>query len=71
MIAFNFRPDRMREITRALAEPGFGEVDRGGAAPSSRYATMTEYEEGWPYPVAFPPQQPGGHPAAAWWPHRS
>jgi 2,3-bisphosphoglycerate-independent phosphoglycerate mutase len=25
VIAFNFRPDRMRELTRALAEPGFGE----------------------------------------------
>jgi 2,3-bisphosphoglycerate-independent phosphoglycerate mutase len=24
VIAFNFRPDRMRELTRALAEPGFG-----------------------------------------------
>ncbi len=23
-----------------------------------RYATMTEYEEGWPYPVAFPPEHP-------------
>jgi 2,3-bisphosphoglycerate-independent phosphoglycerate mutase len=57
VIAFNFRPDRMREITRALAEPGFGEVDRGGAAPVDRYATMTEYEEGWPYRVAFPPQR--------------
>ncbi len=55
VIAFNFRPDRMREITRALAEPGFGEVDRGGAEPLARYTTMTEYEEGWPYPVAFPP----------------
>ena len=30
VIAFNFRPDRMREITRALAEPGFGE---SGARP--------------------------------------
>jgi 2,3-bisphosphoglycerate-independent phosphoglycerate mutase len=58
VIAFNFRPDRMREITRALAEPGFDEVDRGGAKPVDRYATMTEYEEGWPYPVAFPPQHP-------------
>ncbi len=27
VIAFNFRPDRMRELTRALAEPGFGEPD--------------------------------------------
>jgi len=58
VIAFNFRPDRMREITRALAEPGFGEVDRGGAALLERYVTMTEYEEGWPYPVAFPPHRP-------------
>ena len=55
VLAFNFRPDRMRQITRALAEPGFGEVDRRGAAPVRRYATMTEYQEGWPYPVAFPP----------------
>ena len=30
VIAFNFRPDRMRQITRALAEPGFAEIDRGG-----------------------------------------
>src|SRR5262249_56232076 len=26
VIAFNFRPDRMRQLTRALAEPGFGEA---------------------------------------------
>ena len=58
---FNFRPDRMREITRALAEPGFAELDRGGAQPVAHYATMTEYEEGWPYPVAFPPERPAGH----------
>jgi 2,3-bisphosphoglycerate-independent phosphoglycerate mutase len=58
VFAFNLRPDRMRELTRALAEPGFAEVDRGGAEPVARYATMTEYEEGWPYPVAFPPERP-------------
>jgi 2,3-bisphosphoglycerate-independent phosphoglycerate mutase len=58
VIAFNFRPDRMREITRALAEPGFAEVDRGGAPPVERYTCMTEYHEGWPYPVAFPPERP-------------
>jgi 2,3-bisphosphoglycerate-independent phosphoglycerate mutase len=58
VVAFNFRPDRMRQITRALAEKGFGEVDRGGAEPVERYATLTEYEEGWPYPVAFPPARP-------------
>jgi len=58
VLGINFRPDRMREITRALAEPGFHEIDRGGAAPIERYATMTQYEEGWPYPVAFRPQHP-------------
>jgi len=64
VIAFNFRPDRMRQITRALAEPGspsgedVAEVDRGGAQPLSRYTTLTRYEEGWPYPVAFSPEHP-------------
>ncbi len=58
VVAFNFRPDRMREITLALADPSFTEIDRGGAPVVARYATMTEYEEGWPYPVAFPPTRP-------------
>jgi 2,3-bisphosphoglycerate-independent phosphoglycerate mutase len=58
VVAFNFRPDRMREITRALAEPGFTEIDRGSASPVKRYTAMTEYVEGWPYPVAFPPEHP-------------
>jgi 2,3-bisphosphoglycerate-independent phosphoglycerate mutase len=58
VLAFNFRPDRMRQITRALAEPDFDEIDRAGAPAVARYVTMTEYEEGWPYPVAFPPEHP-------------
>jgi 2,3-bisphosphoglycerate-independent phosphoglycerate mutase len=66
VICFNFRPDRMRQLTRALAEPGFGEQGeelpgwrgRDGAPPVSRLTTFTEYEEGWPYPVAFSPERP-------------
>jgi 2,3-bisphosphoglycerate-independent phosphoglycerate mutase len=58
VIAFNFRPDRMRQITRALAEPGFTEIDRGGAPPVERYVTMTQYEEDFDYPVAFAPEHP-------------
>jgi 2,3-bisphosphoglycerate-independent phosphoglycerate mutase len=58
VLGLNFRPDRMREITRALAEPGFDEFDREGAEPVKRYTTMTQYEEGWPYPVAFAPERP-------------
>ena len=59
VFGLNFRPDRMREITLALASPEFDGFDRGDGAPvATRYATMTEYEEGWPYPVAFAPQRP-------------
>jgi 2,3-bisphosphoglycerate-independent phosphoglycerate mutase len=29
-----------------------------GAEPVRRYVALTEYEEGWPYPVAFPPERP-------------
>jgi 2,3-bisphosphoglycerate-independent phosphoglycerate mutase len=97
VIAFNFRPDRMRQLTRALADPQFGEaadpgegaphrdgpdaprqtgegaatetiaprhadlpgwIGRDGAAPVARYTTLTEYEQGWPYPVVFAPERP-------------
>jgi 2,3-bisphosphoglycerate-independent phosphoglycerate mutase len=66
VLAFNFRPDRMRQITRALAEPGFGEGDeelpgwrgRDGAPPVARYTTLTRYEEDWDYPVAFASEHP-------------
>ncbi len=46
VVAFNFRPDRMREITEKLDHD------------PARYATMTRYEDGWPYPVMFPPDRP-------------
>jgi 2,3-bisphosphoglycerate-independent phosphoglycerate mutase len=58
VIGFNFRPDRMREITLALAHPEFGEIDRGDGDPVERYATMTRYEDDWEHPVAFPPHRP-------------
>ena len=58
VLGFNFRPDRMREITRALADPEFGEIDRGGVDVVERYATLAEYEEDWGYPVVFPPERP-------------
>jgi 2,3-bisphosphoglycerate-independent phosphoglycerate mutase len=46
VLMFNFRPDRMRQIVTALAPH------------ADRITTLTEYEEGWPYPVAFPPARP-------------
>jgi 2,3-bisphosphoglycerate-independent phosphoglycerate mutase len=57
VIHFNFRPDRARQLVRALADPGFDEFPRGGA-PRIELTTLTEYQEGWPYPVAFPPKSP-------------
>jgi len=58
VVAFNFRPDRMRQITLALTAPDFNEIDRRGAAAITRCTCMTEYEEGWAHPVAFPPERP-------------
>jgi 2,3-bisphosphoglycerate-independent phosphoglycerate mutase len=66
VIAFNFRPDRMREITRALAEPGFGDGSedlpgwsgREGMGAVGRYSTFTSYEEDWSYPVVFSAEHP-------------
>jgi len=56
-IFFNFRPDRARQMSRALAEPGFDEFPRAGGAALD-LTTMTEYRKGWSYPVAFPEQRP-------------
>jgi 2,3-bisphosphoglycerate-independent phosphoglycerate mutase len=54
---FNFRPDRARQLSRVLAEPGFDEFPRAGG-PSLDLTTMTRYRKGWPYPVAFPEERP-------------
>jgi 2,3-bisphosphoglycerate-independent phosphoglycerate mutase len=56
-IFINFRPDRARQMTRALAEPGFDEFPRSGGALLDM-TTMTEYRKGWPYPIAFPEERP-------------
>jgi 2,3-bisphosphoglycerate-independent phosphoglycerate mutase len=47
IIFFNFRPDRARQLTQAL--------DDGTEA---RLTTLTNYQEDWDYPVAFPPARP-------------
>ena len=59
VIAFNFRPDRMREISCALAEPTCPGVDRHGLPPVEHYTTLTEYGGGHASrPVAFLPARP-------------
>ena len=62
IVMANFRADRARQLTHALADgPGFDGFDR--ASPTGRsgpddllVVTMTEYEEGLPVLVAFPPE---------------
>jgi 2,3-bisphosphoglycerate-independent phosphoglycerate mutase len=56
-VFINFRPDRARQLTQALADPDFAEFPRGNG-PAFELTTMTEYRKGWPYPVAFPPASP-------------
>jgi 2,3-bisphosphoglycerate-independent phosphoglycerate mutase len=60
VIHANFRADRARQLTHALAEPDFDAFDRTSPAgrPAPRdllVVTMTEYESGLPVEVAFPP----------------
>jgi 2,3-bisphosphoglycerate-independent phosphoglycerate mutase len=51
---FNFRPDRARELTRALATPGFDAFARSEGPPFSHYACMTTYDASLRLPIAFP-----------------
>jgi 2,3-bisphosphoglycerate-independent phosphoglycerate mutase len=57
VLCFNFRADRAREITRALAFPDFEEFDRGGLR-LGQYVCLTEYDASFRLPVVFPPDQP-------------
>lgn len=54
VIFFNFRPDRMRELTRAFVLPALTNFARP-ALPNITVTTMTEVEQGLPVHVAFPP----------------
>jgi len=52
---FNFRPDRARELTRALALPDFDAFPRPAGPPfAGRYACMTTYDGSFGLPIAFP-----------------
>lgn len=52
VICFNFRADRVRQLTRALALADFSEFDRRGV-PDVHYTCMTEYDETFDLPVVF------------------
>ncbi len=50
----NFRADRMRQLVRALAVPGFDGFDVTDR-PRVSLVTMTQYDETFSFPVAFGP----------------
>jgi 2,3-bisphosphoglycerate-independent phosphoglycerate mutase len=56
VIFFNFRSDRARQMTRALADDALDAFDRGPNRPRLDVVTMTQYDEDFPLPTAFPPQ---------------
>lgn len=57
VIFFNFRPDRAREITRALVDPDFDAFERKNGFFPLYYVTMTQYDATMPgVHVAFKPQ---------------
>ncbi len=57
VVFFNFRPDRARELTRAFTQVGFDAFDRF-RTPHVAFACMTEYDETFKLPVAFPKEIP-------------
>ena len=54
VIFFNYRPDRAREITKAINFKDFDGFDRKKVLSNIYYCTMTSYEATFTYPVAFP-----------------
>ncbi len=59
IIFFNFRSDRARQLTRALAMDGLEGFDRK-PNPTVHMTTMTQYDRTFTFPVAFPPQSLSG-----------
>ena len=57
VIFFNYRPDRAREITSAIALKDFNGFERKVARNNIYYVCMTQYDETFPLPVAFKPEK--------------
>ena len=59
LVCFNFRPDRVRQLMRALVVPSFDAFPRQLIA-GLQVVTFTQYEAGLPVAVAFPPESLDG-----------
>ncbi len=59
LVCFNFRPDRVRQLIRALVLPTFDNFERSLISDLD-VVTFTQYEKGLPVAVAFPPESLDG-----------
>ncbi len=57
IIFFNFRPDRAREISKAINFENFDGFNRKAVRKNIYYVTFTQYDATFPFPVAFEPQK--------------
>ena len=57
IIFFNFRPDRARQITRALNDVEFPHFERPASALPVNFVCMTQYDATIDAPVAYPPEE--------------
>ncbi|MBS4760747.1 MAG: 2,3-bisphosphoglycerate-independent phosphoglycerate mutase [Clostridium sp.] len=57
VIFFNYRPDRAREITRAMTFENFDGFERKARRNNLFYVCFTQYDETFPLPIAFPPEK--------------
>ncbi|WP_411844780.1 2,3-bisphosphoglycerate-independent phosphoglycerate mutase [Roseibacillus persicicus] len=55
VIFFNFRADRARQLCEVFLKEGFDGFDTGGV-PKVHFVTLTEYDETYGVPIAFPSQ---------------
>jgi 2,3-bisphosphoglycerate-independent phosphoglycerate mutase len=56
VIFFNFRADRARQLTRAFTDEAFTEFPRSRRLSLATYTTMTQYDEKFGLPAAYPPR---------------
>lgn len=56
VVWFNFRADRARQLCDAFLKEDFNGFDTHGT-PKVHLVTLTEYDETYPVPVAYPPEE--------------
>jgi len=57
IIFFNYRPDRAREVSKAMMFENFDGFARKAVRKNLYYVTMTPYDETFTFPVAYPKER--------------